>query len=393
MDSDVRLRPFEREGRTRVVYGPGALARLPELVRAQGAKSIVLVTDRGLVEAGHARRVEELLASSGAAVLVVDDVVEDPAAAEVELCATAARAFSVELFVALGGGSALDTAKGAAMLVGSGGRMQDLWGHGKTRAPVVPMIAIPTTAGTGSEVQRYALITDEATGQKMACGAEDAAPRVALLDPELTLTLPEGVSAHGGLDALGHAVETAVTRARTPLSDLFALEAFRLLAGNFAQVLAEPQDLAARGAMQVGACWAGLAIEHSMLGAAHALANALTARFPLVHGVAVGLMLPHVVRFNAGEPATRARLAELGRLLPGTEEPCARLVAFLERALERAGLPLALECQQVRAEDVGPLAEFAARQWTAQFNPRPVGRAEFEQILGSALHGARSNLC
>jgi len=393
MDSEALLRPFDLAGQTRVVFGPGALARLPELVRERGAKSVVLVTDRGLVEAGHARRAEELLASTGAAVLVEANVSEDPAAEEVARCAAAARLFSVDLFVGLGGGSALDTAKAAAMLVTSGGRMQDLWGHGKTRAPVVPTIAIPTTAGTGAEVQRYALVTDEASDQKMACGAADAAPRVALLDPELTLSMPRRVSEHTALDALGHALETAVTKARTPLSDLFAHEAFRLLAGNYERVLERPSDLAARAALQLGACWAGLAIEHSMLGAAHSLANPVSARVPLAHGCAVGLMLPHVVRFNAELPAVRARYAELGALLPGEGEPFERLLAFLERALELTGVAQALSCQGLGEDDLPALAEIAARQWTAQFNPRPVGRVEFERILRSALHGARSKLC
>jgi len=393
MDSDVRLRPFEREGKTRVVYGPGALTRLPELVRGFGARRVLLVSDPGLVEAGHAPRAEELLRAAGVTVELFSEVEQDPDAEEVARCAARARAHGAELFVALGGGSAIDMAKGAAMLATSGGRMHDLWGDGRTKAPVVPMVAVPTTAGTGSEVQRFALITDAASGQKMACGAPDAAPRVALLDPELSLSMPAHVTAHAGLDALGHALETAVTRARTPLSDLFADEAFRLLSGNYARVLAQPDDLAARGAMLVGAAWAGLAIEHSMLGAAHALANALTARFPMVHGVAVGLMLPHVVRFNGEDAAVRARYVELGRCLSGGGEPFGRLCEFLEQVLVLAGLPVALGCQQVGAEDVGPLAEFAARQWTAQFNPRSVGRAEFERILGSALHGAPSNLC
>lgn len=393
MDSDVRLRPFEREGRTRVVYGPGALARLPELVRALGGRRVFLVSDAGLVRAGHAPRAEELLRAAGLEVQLFTGVEQDPEAGDVATCAARAVEHGTDLFVGLGGGSALDTAKGAAMLATSGGRMQDLWGHGKTKAPVVPGIAIPTTAGTGSEVQRYALVTDEASGQKMACGAEDAAPRVALLDPELTLSLPGDVTAHAGLDALGHAVETAVTRARTPLSELHSFEAFRLLATHFARVLARPDDLAARGAMLVGATWAGLAIEHAMLGAAHSLANALTARQGLVHGVAVGLMLPHVVRFNAEDPAARRRYAELAACLPGAGEPCERLLAFLEEALRAAGLPAPPHGPPLGAADVAPLAEIAARQWTAQFNPRPVGRAEFERILGSALHGARSNLC
>jgi alcohol dehydrogenase len=210
---------------------------------------------------------------------------------------------------------------------------------------------------------------------------------VALLDPELSLSMPREVTAHTALDALGHALETAVTKARTPLSDLYAHEAFRLVAGNLERVLAEPRDLAARGAMLLGACWAGLAIEHSMLGAAHSLANPVSARVPLAHGFAVGLMLPHVVRFNGELPGVRARYAELAALLPGGGDPFERLLGFLEHALALDGGARALSCQGIQQAELPALAEIASRQWTAQFNPRAVGKADFERILAAAWTG------
>jgi alcohol dehydrogenase len=277
------------------------------------------------------------------------------------------------------------------MLLANGGRMQDYWGFGKTRAPLLPLVAVPTTAGTGSEVQSYALIADETTHQKMACGARDAAPRVAVLDPELTLSCPARVTALSGLDALGHALETAVTKKRTELSALFSRAAFRLLAPNFARVLAAPSDRAARGAMLLGAAWAGLAIEHAMLGAAHSLANPLSARCGLTHGLAVGLALPAVVRFNAADPIARARYAELAREAglgaPGGAESAAleALLAFLDGALAAAGIARTRGAHGVPSELLPALAEEASRQWTAQFNPIAVGPAELERLLASAL--------
>jgi alcohol dehydrogenase len=390
----MELAGFDFAPRTRLVFGAGSLARLGELAREIGAGRVLLVTDRGLVAAGHAVRAEQALRAAGCDVATFDGVPEDPDARDVERCARAAREHAPDLFAGLGGGSAIDAAKGAAMLQACGGRMQDYWGFGKTSAPLRPLIAVPTTAGTGSEVQSYALIADESTRQKMACGAADAAPRVAVLDPELTLTCPRFVSACAGLDAMGHALETAVTRKRTELSGLFSREAFRLLAGSFERVLAEPSDLAARGAAQLGAAWAGLAIEHSMLGAAHALANPLSARCGLAHGLAVGLALPNVVRFNAADATARARYAALaeaaGVAPPGTDATAAveALLAFLRRCLVAAGVAQQLDAHGVRPAGVPALAEEASRQWTAQFNPRPVGRAELETILGSALRGA-----
>ncbi|NOT30674.1 MAG: iron-containing alcohol dehydrogenase, partial [Planctomycetes bacterium] len=207
------------------------------------------------------------------------------------------------------------------------------------------------------------------------------------------LTCPRFVTACAGLDAIGHALETAVTRKRTQLSALFSHAALRLLAANFARVLEAPSELGARAGMLLGASWAGLAIEHSMLGAAHALANPLSARAGLVHGLAVGLALPAVVRFNAAEPSARARYAELARsadLCASAADDGAALAAlltYLERALAHCGVARELAAHGVSQRDVPALAEEAARQWTAQFNPRPVGGPEFELLLGAALRG------
>lgn len=384
----MELAGFDFAARTRVVFGPGSLARLGPLARELGARRVLLVTDAGLVAAGHAGHAEEALRAGGCECATFAEVSEDPDALDVERCALAARERRPELLVALGGGSAIDVAKGAAMLLANGGRMRDYWGFGKTKAALLPLIAVPTTAGTGSEVQSYALIADEETHQKMACGAADAAPRVALLDPELTLSCPRFVTACAGLDAIGHALETAVTTKRTELSALFSRAAFRLLAANFARVLAAPADLEARGAMLLGATWAGLAIEHSMLGAAHALANPLSARCGLAHGLAVGLALPAVVRFNAGDPLARARYADMAKSagLSRSEdenEAVQGLLAFLRRCFADAGIEPSIGAQ-VRSEDVPALAEEASRQWTAQFNPRPVGHGELAALLAAS---------
>ena len=189
------------------------------------------------------------------------------------------------------------------------------------------MIGIPTTAGTGSEAQSYAVIADARTHMKMACGDPSAAFRVAILDPELTLTAPPGVTAAAGIDAIAHAVETAVTTRRTPLSDTFSHQGWRLLSEGFERVVLHAADVEARAMMQIGAHFAGLAIEQSMLGAAHACANPLTARFGLSHGVALAILLPHVVRWNGrialdgyaallGSPRRRARDSDAAETLP-----------------------------------------------------------------------------
>ena len=310
------MTPFEAESRTRLVFGPGALSRLGEIARELGLRRTLLVSDPGLVAAGYAARASAALEAAGVAAATFSAFDHDPTSAMVDAGAAAARAQRVDSLVGLGGGSSMDCAKAINFLLTNGGRMPDYRGYGKAKQPLPPMIGIPTTAGTGSEAQSYALISDDSTHEKMACGDRSAAFRVAILDPELIVSQPRGETAATGFDAISHCVETWVSSARTPLSDLYAREAFRLLDAHFERVLADPGNLEARGAMLLGAHWAGAAIEASMLGATHACANPLTARYGTTHGVAIALLLPHVVRWNGAVAGARYAelLAATGRL-------------------------------------------------------------------------------
>jgi alcohol dehydrogenase len=389
------LAPFDHAPRTRLVFGVNSVERVGELTCSLPARSVLLVTDAGLVAAGHADRVRALLEHAGLRVAVFDRVRENPTTRCVADCVAAARAAGIEAFVALGGGSSMDTAKGANFLLTNGGQMRDYWGVGKAKQPMLPLIAIPTTAGTGSECQCAALISDEHTHQKMACLDPKAAARVALLDPVLTVSQPPRVTACTGIDAIAHAVETTVTKKRNAFSLMCSHEAFKLTLPNLPRVFQDPSDLEARGRMQLGAAFAGLAIEHSMLGAAHSAANPLTAHHGLAHGQAVGLMLPHVIRFNSEEPASRRAYAELASapeiatVTGGLQEACEALIAHLERLLDLAGFPSSLADCGVTAAEIPSLAEEAARQWTAQFNPRAVTAGDFAKLYAAALQPRR----
>jgi len=277
----------------------------------------------------------------------------------------------------------MDTAKGTNFILTNGGQMKDYWGVGKATKPMLPLIAVPTTSGTGSECQSFALISDEQTHQKMACGDPKAAARVAILDPLLTVSQPPRVTACTGIDALAHALETAVTKKRTPLSAIYSREAFRLCLSGLERVLTDPQDLEARGLMQLGAAFAGTAIENSMLGAAHSAANPLTAHFGIIHGQAVGLMLPAIIAFNARDPLAHERYMELSAAadLGPIEEFIAELEVLLDVAKMREGLAkLGIDRTQFPT-----LAREAAQQWTATFNPRPITAADFEQLYEEVL--------
>ena len=383
--------PFDYQPRTRLIFGNNAIERVGEVAKEIQARKVLLVTDRGIVKAGHAARVQQLVETAGLSVTCFDQVVENPTESCVAKCVEVAREAAIDAIIGLGGGSSMDTAKGCNFLLTNGGKMKDYWGIGKATRPMLPLIAIPTTGGTGSECQSFALITDDQTHQKMACGDPKAAAKVAILDPVLTISQPPRVTACTGIDAIAHAVETAVTKKRTAVSFLFSREAFRLTSIALPRVLETPEDLDARGAMLLGAAWAGTAIENSMLGAAHSAANPLTAHYGLVHGHAVGLMLPHVVRFNAQDVGT-ARLyfeiATAAGLVRPAEEPMTaalKLADSLDLLVARAGLATSLKDLGVREQDIPRLATEAAAQWTALFNPQRITETDFRGLYSQAL--------
>ena len=359
------IAPFDFLPRTRVVFGENSCARLGELARELGFTRTLIVSDRDIVKVGFVEKAAALLNEAGITSCAFHDFESNPDSAMVEAGRVFAASQSIDSIVALGGGSSLDCAKGINFVLTNGGTMRQYRGFGKASQPMLPSIGIPTTSGTGSEAQSYALISDAETHAKMACGDPKAAFRIAILDPVLTVSQPRSVSAAAGFDAISHAVESFVTLKRTNISDMFARDAWRLLEANYERVLTHPDDIIARGAMLLGAHEAGIAIEQSMLGATHACAKPLTARYGTTHPVAIGLMLPHVVRWNAEVVADRYReLAPEGELADRLEE--------LRRA---GGLPERLRDLGISVEALEQLAGDATREWTGTFNPRPLDAA------------------
>ena len=366
------MNSFDYQPQTRVVFGAGAIKRLGELARELNFRKTLLVADRGLVASGHVAEALMPLRESGIEVVEFHDFDVNPDTEMIEAGRDFAAPLNIESLIALGGGSSLDCAKGINLLLTNGGRMRDYHGYGKATRPLLPMIGIPTTAGTGSEAQTYALISDAQTHVKLACGDVRAAFRIALLDPALTVSQPPDITATSGFDAIAHAVETFVTKSRNALSEAFSREAWRLLEANYERVLMQPNDLEARGAMQLGAYFAGTAIENSMLGATHACANPLTAHYGTAHGASIAMLLPSVVRWN--EPVAAERYAELLRLSTANtkaDNSTEGLARRLEELAAAGGLRQSLGEAGVPQSDLSMLAEEAAEQWTGQFNPRP----------------------
>jgi alcohol dehydrogenase len=366
---------FDFHLRTRVVFGDGAVARLGELARELAFSRTLIVADRGIVATGQVQRASASLEAAGVGSSLFDGFDANPDSSMVEAGRVYAASCDIDSIVAIGGGSSLDCAKGINFVLTNGGTMRDYRGFGKAARPMLPSIGVPTTAGTGSEAQCYALISDSETHAKMACGDVKAAFRVAILDPELTATQPRMVAAITGYDAISHAVESFVTARRNEISDLFARDAWRRLERHYERVLEMPDDARARGAMLLGAHEAGIAIEQSMLGAAHACANPLTARYGTTHGVAIAVMLPHVVRWNAERVGERYAdlLAASGR--DSGADPGARLAERLEELARAGALPPTLQHLGVPRTDLAALAADAATQWTGACNPRPFDAA------------------
>ena len=412
---------FDFDPRTRVVYGAGTINQLGRLTRELGGTRVLVVTDRGVEHAGHAEKSVSALRQSGMDVAVFNEVQSNPTTDDVDRGVAAAKANHVDFLVAVGGGSSMDCAKGINFLLTNGGQMKDYWGMNKATRPMLPSIAIPTTAGTGSEAQSFALIADAKTHLKMACGDKKAACRVAILDPHLTLSMPASVTAATGIDAISHALESYVTTKRNPVSQLFGRRAWKLLANGFLDVVRgtlaprqetpmaarssvnqssaacqtqsdqdrlDSQTQGARGAMLLGAHLAGAAIENSMLGAAHALANPLTACIGLTHGLAIGLMLPHVLRFNARHVGSLyGRLSEdIGLCAADDPQAGEALAQHVTLLVKTSGSPTCLSDVGLDETLLPQLAAEAAKQWTGEFNPRPVDPSNLLELYKAAFN-------
>ena len=383
------MNPFDFQPRTRLVFGPGKIDDLGPLASEFGARRALVVSDPGVIAAGHAARGIQSLVRAGIETHLFGGLHENPTTDDVDAGVKAARRYDPEVLIGLGGGSSMDCAKGINFVYTNGGQIKDYWGTGKALKPMLPMIAVPTTAGTGSETQSFALISDSATHVKMACGDKKASFRAAILDPELTVTQPPRITALTGIDAISHALETFVTSRRNSASLAFSREAWRLLSSNFAKVLDQPENIEARGHMLLGASFAGMAIENSMLGATHALANPLTAAYDIPHGQAIGVMLPHVIRFNGVQVEgwyldllsgcdSNGSLPRLGQGVHG-------LADFVTALVAKASLATTLGELGVEESRLPELAAEAAKQWTGTFNPRTVGETELLSLYRAAL--------
>ncbi|ATR21637.1 NAD-dependent 4-hydroxybutyrate dehydrogenase [Roseomonas mucosa] len=375
----------------RIVVETGGLDRLGTLMAGLGAKRVAIVCDRGIVEGGLAARARSALTAAGLTARVLDGVQADPPVATVRATLAAARDFAADGVVGLGGGSSLDTAKLVALLLRSGQAVEELYGQDKAQGPRLPLIQVPTTAGTGSEVTWASVVTSE-RNEKQAIYAPQLLPDIALLDAGLTLGMPPRVTAATGLDAMVHAVEAYTSRTRkNPVSDALAVKALALLGGNLRRVVADGTDLPAREAMLEGAMLAGMAFVNASVAAVHALSYPLGARFHVPHGHSNALVMGPVFRFNL--PAAAEAYAELAPcLLPGrrfasAQEAAEAFVAALEELAGSVGLETRMSQLGVTEADLPGMAEevVGGLQRLLANNPRDMVREDVVAMYRAVL--------
>jgi alcohol dehydrogenase len=352
---------FDFRPRTRILFGAGEFARLGEVAREQNATRCLLIAGQNSVDSGHAPEAVRSLKARRMDVFAFHDFTASPTVAMLEAARDYAAPQAVNLVVGLGDGAALDFAKLVNVLLSNGGSIRDYRGYGKVPKPLLPMIAVPTTAANGSEAQGNAAIADPAARSKMICGDPKIFYRTAILDPKLTLGKPAAVN---GYIAISNAVETLLSTRRTPISECFSREAWRLLNASFARAVRVPEDLEARSGMLLGAHFAGLAVEYAALGPAHACAQPLVENYQLSPGAAVALVLaPALEWIEQGE----------------------ELILRLEELAALAELPRSLRDTAVPEQALPRLAEEAAAQWSGRFSSRPFDAAAALEIYRAAL--------
>lgn len=373
-----------------VYLGKGALEHLPEEVKKFNADRVLLITDGGVRAAGMDKKIIRMIEEVGVQVSVFAEVEAEPSTDTVDRVAEMVRENRYQLLVALGGGSPMDVTKGASVLAVNGGSIKDYVGIELIPRRGVPTIFIPTTSGTGSEVTQNAIFAFKEEQVKKGVVSQYLLPKVAIVDPELTLSCPPGVTAATGVDALVHAIESFTALKATPQTDIYALEAVRLISGNLRTAVSNGGDLEAREKMALGSFFAGVSLANAGVGAVHALAYPLGGRFHVSHGVSNALLFAPVLEFNyTGNLAKFARVAEaMGEPVAGKSQREAALLAIkaVRELVADVGIPKSLRDVGVSEEDIEFLT-LGAEQQTRLLsnNPRVMTRKDIENIYRKTL--------
>lgn len=372
-----------------IIFGPGALAQVGDSAARLGASKVFLVTDPGVIAAGWIEKALPFLEEKGLAYTIWSDVTPNPKDYEIDRGAEVYLTAGCDAVLAIGGGSPIDAAKAVATLVTNGGRIHDYEGVNKITCPLPPMVMVPSTAGTGADVSQFAIITDSARKVKMVLISKSLVPDISITDPLLLTTKDARLTADTGMDVLAHAIEAYVSIAATPLTDVLALSAIRLVAEHLRTSVASQANLEAKKGMAMASLHAGLAFSNAILGAVHAMAHQLGALHNLPHGQVNAILLPHVMEYNLIASVRRfcdiaqAMGEDISHLSP--RQAADKAVQAVRRLSQDIGIPAGLQAVGVEEEHISALSENAALDACLITNPRDISVSDIEQIFRNAL--------
>ena len=380
------MKEFEFLLPTRIVFGNGVIKKVGGEAKKLGTHALI-VTDKGIIGTGYVEKIKEYLTDAGLAVEIFDEIDPNPRDASVQKGAVFVKEKGCDILVGVGGGSPIDTAKAIGVIVGEGGVIQDYEGLDKVQKPIMPLIAIPTTAGTGTEVTFWSVITDTERKFKMSIGSPLMAARVALVDPEVTFTLPPPLTASTGIDALVHAIEGYTATLSQPISDSLAITAMQLIGQNIRQAYANGCNAEARYNMMLGSLLAGIAFGNSDTASVHCMGEALGGLYDTAHGIAMAVCLPHCIEYNIiSDPVRFSKVAEaLGEKVEGLTliEGAQKAVDAIWKLTSDLNIPTAKEVG-LREEDLERLAEAASVNVSVESNPRTMKKEDFLLLFKKA---------
>jgi alcohol dehydrogenase len=380
------MKSFEFLLPTRIVFGNGVIDRIGDEARKFGKRAFI-VTDKGILRTGHINKIERLLRHVNIEIKTFSGIEPNPRDSSVEKGSKQAREFKADMLIGIGGGSVIDTAKAIGVILQEGGRIQDFEGLDLIKKPITPLIAVPTTAGTGSEVTFWSVITDTERKLKMSIGSPLIAPRIAIVDPMLTLTLPKEITAFTGIDALVHSIEAYTALFSQPISDPLALSAIRLIANNIRKAYANGRDDKARYNMMLGSMLAGIAFGNSDVASVHCMGEAMGGLYDTPHGLAMAVCLPYCVEYNIiSSPEKFSDIASaFGENVRGfsTVAAAKQCVIAIRNILRDLNIPSARSIG-LRREDLEKLAELAAANVSVESNPRILDKQDFLTMFQKA---------
>jgi alcohol dehydrogenase class IV len=379
---------FSFEAPARVTFGAGAVGQFPELIAGFGNRALV-VSDPGIAKAGILDRVLGFLRDAHVSADAFTNVEPNPSVETVEAAHTLYRKSDASFVVSVGGGSSMDVAKVVAVLAAHGRNVRDYEGIGKVPGPVVPTVAIPTTAGTGSEVTVFAVITDRQRKFKMTIGSPFLVPHVAICDPALSLSMPKSLTAATGMDALTHGIECYVNKVHNPIAKTLALESIRMIGRALRTAYDSGTDLQARSTMLLGSTMAGMAFTRTRLGNVHAMSHPLGAFFDVPHGVANAILLPYVMEWNlpSSHETYPQIAAAMGEQVDGMsrERAAEKAVDAVKRLSRDVGIPERLRAVGVTRDAIPAMGQDAMKSGNILVNPRPTTYDDIVQLFETAF--------